>query len=399
MGDQTLAAGTPRRIFISTGEVSGDLQGAILAEALYQEATERGIPLEITGLGGPRMARSGVALVGNSAGIGSVGIFEALPYLLPTLRLQRQAKQHLVAQPPDAAVMIDYMGPNMAMGQFLRDALPQVAVTYYIAPQQWVWAFSERDTRKLVSYSDQMLAIFQAEADYYQRFGAKVVWVGHPLVDRYPTPPDPQQARQRLGLAADQTVITLLPASRRQEVKYLLPTLIQAAQILQQRCPEAVFLLPVSAAALQPRFEQALGQSGLRGRLVTPTADYQTSDAIAAADVALTKSGTANLEIALMNVPQVVAYRLNPISARLAYYALKLRVPYVSPVNLAVNQAIVPEFLQWEATPTALAAAALDLLNNPASRQTMRAGYATLRQTLGEPGACRRAAAHILDQL
>lgn len=399
MGDPTIAAGSPRQIFISTGEVSGDLQGAILAEALHLEAAERGIALAITGLGGPRMERAGVALVGDTTGIGSIGIFEALPYLLPTLRLQRQAKQAILAHPPDAVVLLDYMGPNMEMGRFLQDYLPRVPITYYIAPQQWVWAFSEKDTHKLVSYSDQMLAIFQAEAEYYQHFGAKVTWVGHPLVDRYPTPPDQREARQRLGLTADQTVITLLPASRRQEVKYLLPTLIQAAQILQQQLPDALFLIPVSAAELQPRFDHAFTQAGLRGRLVIPTADYQPTDAIAAADVALTKSGTANLEVALMNVPQVVAYRINPISARIAYYGLNFRLPYVSPVNLAVNQRIVPEFLQWEATPEALATAALDLLQNPTSRQTMLAGYATLRRTLGQPGACRRAAGLILDQL
>ncbi|MFH7245742.1 MAG: lipid-A-disaccharide synthase [Spirulina sp.] len=399
MGAQTVAAASPQQIFISTGEVSGDLQGSLLAEALHQEAADRGISLELSGLGGPRMAQAGVSLVGDTTSIGSVGIFEALPYLLPTLRLQRQAKQALLAQPPNAVVLLDYMNPNLVMGQFLRETLPQVPITYYIAPQQWVWAFSEKDTRKLVEYSDQMLAIFQTEAEYYQRFGAQVDWVGHPLVDRYPTPPDQGEARQRLGLTPDQTVITLLPASRRQEVKYLLPTLIQAAQIIQKQCPDALFLLPVSATELQPRFEQVLAQAGLRGRLITPTAEYQPTDAIAAADVAIAKSGTANLEIALMNVPQVVAYRLNPISARIAYYVLNFKVPYVSPVNLAVNQRIVPEFLQWEATPAALAATTMDLLQNQDSRKTMLAGYATLRQTLGEPGACRRAATRILDQM
>jgi lipid-A-disaccharide synthase len=398
MGEPTATFGPPRRIFISTGEVSGDLQGALLATALRQEAAERGLKIMMTGLGGPRMAQAGVELVGDTTTIGSVGIFEALPYLLPTLRLQRQAKQALLAQPPDAVVLIDYMTPNLAMGEFLRQSLPQVPITYYIAPQQWVWAFSEKDSQKLVRYSDQMLAIFPAEADYYQRFGAKVAWVGHPLLDRYPVPPDRQEARQRLGLGADQSIVTLLPASRRQEVKYLLPTLIQAAKMIQQQCPDVLFLLPVSSADLKPAFEQALAQAQLPGRLVTPTADYQPTDAIAAADVAITKSGTANLEIALINVPQVVAYRLNPLSARIAYYLLNFKVPYVSPVNLAVNQAIVPEFLQWEATPEALATAALDLLKNSDHRQAMLSGYAMLRQALGEPGACQRAAAQILDQ-
>lgn len=392
-------SGDSKRLFISTGEVSGDLQGAFLVTALRQVAAERGLSLEIVGLGGPRMAQAGASLVGDTTTVGSVGIVEALPYLLPTLRLQRQAKQALMAQPPDGVVLIDYMGPNLEMGKFLAQHLPQVPVTYYIAPQQWVWAFTEQDTQRIVHFSHQMLAIFQAEADYYQRFGAKVTWVGHPLVDRYPTPPDKGLARQRLGLEVDQTVITLLPASRRQEVKYLLPTLIQAAQMLHRQRPDAIFLLPLSAAELQPRFEQALAQANLPGRLVTPTDQYHPTDAIAAADVAITKSGTANLEIALMNVPQVVAYRLNPLSARIAYHLLNFRVPYVSPVNLAVNQRIVPEFLQWEATPEALAAAALDLLNNPQSRQTMLAGYDSLRQALGAAGACQRAAALIVDQL
>jgi lipid-A-disaccharide synthase len=382
-----------RRIFISTGEVSGDLQGALLIEALHHQAAERGIQVDIIALGGPRMAQAGATLIGETVAIGSVGIVEALPHLLPLLRLQRQAKQFLAAHPPDIAVLIDYMSPNLSMGQYLKTHHPQVPLAYYIAPQQWVWAFSERDTQRLVEYSDRMIAIFQAEADYYQRFGAQVTWVGHPLVDRYPVPPDRLAARQRLGLAADQPIMTLLPASRQQEVRYLLPVMFQAAQLIQNQYPEVSFLLPVSASTLQASFEQGLAQYGLQGQIVTKN----TADAIAAADVAITKSGTANLEIALMNVPQVVAYRLNPITARIGRYLLKFDVPFVSPVNLAVNQPIVPEFLQWQATPTAIATAALELLHNPTARDAMLEGYKTLRQALGEPGICRRAANLILD--
>ncbi|MBE9108042.1 lipid-A-disaccharide synthase, partial [Nodosilinea sp. LEGE 07298] len=155
-----------KRVFISTGEVSGDLQGALLIEALRDRARDRNISLDITALGGPRMAKAGATLVGETSGIGSVGLFEALPYLLPTLRIQRQAKQALDDNPPDIAVLIDYMNPNLAMGDYLSTQHPQVPVVYYIAPQQWVWAFSAKDTQRLVGYSDRMLAIFKAEADY-----------------------------------------------------------------------------------------------------------------------------------------------------------------------------------------------------------------------------------------
>ncbi len=386
---------TRRRIFISTGEVSGDLQGALLIEALVQRARDRHLTLEITALGGPRMAKAGATLVGETTGIGSVGIVEALPYLMPTLRLQRVAKAALDAQPPDIAVLIDYMSPNLEMGNYLKTHHPQVPVIYYIAPQQWVWAFSENDTRKLVQCSDRMLAIFRAEADYFQRFGADTTWVGHPLVDRYPGPADQTAARRQLGLPLDTPVVTLLPASRQQEVKYLMPVLLKAAQIIQAQCPEVTFLLPVSIPALQASFEQGLAAHGLNGRVVSEG----SQGAIAAADVAITKSGTANLEIALMDVPQVVAYRIHPLSARIAHYLLKFDVPYVSPVNLVVNQPVVPEFLQWRATPEAIAAAALELLHSDTARQTMRAGYAKMREELGPPGVCQRTADLILDAL
>ncbi|WP_017300342.1 lipid-A-disaccharide synthase [Nodosilinea nodulosa] len=384
-----------RRIFISTGDVSGDLQGALLIEALRDRACDRGIALDITALGGPRMAEAGATLVGETTTVGSVGIFEALPYMLPTLRLQRRAKQTLAHSPPDLVIMIDNMVPNLALGKYLKRAYPQVPVVYYIAPQQWVWAFSTADTEQLVAQSDRMASIFKAEAEYYQRFGADVTWVGHPLVDRYPAPADQAAARQQLGLPPDAPVVTLLPASRRQEVKYLLPLLLQAAQILQARHPGVRFLLPVSSPSLRASFEQGLAQYGLSGRVVSD----QGQAAIAAADVAITKSGTANLEIALMDVPQVVAYRINPLSARIAHHLLKFDVPYVSPVNLVVNQPVVPEFLQWEATPAAIAAAASTLLQDEAARQRMRAGYAKMRQELGPPGACQRTADLVLDTL
>lgn len=386
---------TTKRLFISTGEVSGDLQGALLIAALHQVAQERQISLEIVALGGDRMAQAGATLLGNTTAIGSVGIVEALPFLLPTLRLQRQAKAALASHPPDGAVLIDYMGPNLALGKYLKTVYPQVPITYYIAPQQWVWTFSDGDTKKLVAQCDRIAAIFQAEADYYRRYGAAVTWVGHPLVDRYPTPADQAAARQQLGLDPAARVVTLLPASRRQEVKYLMPIILAAAQQVQARHPEVQFLVPVSNPELAPAVETGLAQFGLRGQVLT----HPNNLAIAAADVALAKSGTVNLEIALMNVPQVVAYRLNPFTAWIGRHLLGFSIPFASPVNLAVNQMVVPEFLQWAANPDAIAAATLDLLEQETVRQTMLEGYGKMRQALGKPGACRRAAELILESL
>src|SRR4028118_2415432 len=131
---------TLKTIFISTGEVSGDLQGALLIDGLKRQAQAAGIELEIVALGGSRMAKAGATLLGNTSGIGSVGLLESLPFVLPTLTIQRRAKQYLQQHPPDVVVLIDYMGPNLSIGSFIRRQLPQVPVIYYIAPQDWVWS-------------------------------------------------------------------------------------------------------------------------------------------------------------------------------------------------------------------------------------------------------------------
>ncbi len=389
-----MAAGNNVHIFISTGEVSGDLQGALLIEALHRQAQAQGLTLTISAMGGDRMAAAGATLLGHTTAIGSIGLFEALPYLLPMFRLQRRVQRRLLENPPQLVIYLDYMGPNLSMGQFIRRHLPQVPTAYYIAPQQWVWSLGFKDTESLVAISDRMLAIFPQEATYYRQAGAAVTWVGHPLLDQFPTPVDPGPVRQRLGLAPGVPVVALVPASRRQEVTYVLPRMLAAAKILQAQVPGIQFLLPVSRPSLKAALAQGVAQSGLAVQLV----ETDPAGAIAAADVALAKSGTVNLEIALMGVPQVVTYRVNPITARIAYYLLNFRVQFVSPVNLAAEMAIVPEFIQWEAMPEAMAAAVRGLLGDTPARQAVLAGYDRLRSALGSPGACDRAAQALLTQ-
>ena len=387
---------TPVQIFVSTGEVAGDLQGAMLIRSLRQQAAARGLALEALALGGDRMAKEGAVLLGNTVAIGAVGIFESWPYLIPTVLMQRRVKQYLQRHPPDLAVLIDYMGPNLAIGKHIRQAFPQVPMVYYIAPHLWVWSFADRDTRRILDVSDRLLAIFPEEARYYQAQGGHVVWVGHPLLDRIPTPPDRLNARAKLGISAEATVVTLLPASRRQELKYLMPIMFQAAQQIQAKMPTVQFLTPVSLEPFRESVERAIAQYGLQATVLE---GQFSKDAIAAADLAITKSGTVNLETALMNVPQVVMYKINPVSAWIAHNLLKFSPPFISPVNLTEMKPVVPEFLQWHATPSAIAEAAMELLLNEDKRRQMLMGYQSMRKALGEEGVCDRAANEILNLL
>jgi len=383
------------RIFVSTGEVSGDMQGARLIEALYRQAARMGLELEILALGGDRIAATGATLLGHTAAIGSIGIIEAIPFVIPTLRLHKQAQQHLQQYPPDLIVLIDYFSPNSRIGRYARQYLPGVPVAYYIAPQEWVWSFRGGNTQQVVDITDRLLAIFPEEARYYQEKGAPVTYVGHPLVDQLSTAPSRDTARQQLGIPPDQVAIALLPASRRQEIKQLLPIICAAARQIQDKLPHAHFWIPLSLECFRAPIEHAIQQYGLQATLVTG----QSQQAIAAADLAISKSGTANLEIALMGIPQVVLYRVNPITAWVARKVLRFSIPFMSPPNLVLMQPIVPEFLQEQATPANITQTALDLLLNPQRRQQMLDDYAKMRQAMGEPGVCDRAALEILGML
>ncbi|MBH8561179.1 lipid-A-disaccharide synthase [Nostoc sp. CENA67] len=381
------------RIFISTGEVSGDLQGSLLIEAIKRQAA--GLQLEIVALGGEKMAEAGATILGNTSGIGSMGLIESLPYILPTLWVQRQAIAYLKQNPPDLVVLIDYMGPNLGIGTYMQQHMPQVPVVYYIAPQEWVWSMSLRNTSRIVGFTDKLLAIFPEEARYFKEHGANVSWVGHPLVDRMQNAPSRLEARGKLGIESEQIAIALLPASRRQELKYLLPVIFQAAQTIQAKLPQVHFWIPLSLEIYRQPIEEAIKRYGLRATVVSGL----QKEVFAAADLAITKSGTVNLELALLNVPQVVVYRLNSVTVWIARKILKGSIPFASPTNLVVMKPIVPELLQEQATAENITQAAMELLLNPDRRQQTLADYAQMRRCLGELGVCDRAAGEILQML
>ncbi len=417
---------TVKTIFISTGEVSGDLQGALLIDGLKRQAQAQGWELEIIALGGAKMAKAGARLLGDTAAMGSMGIVESLPFILPTFQIQRRAKQYLRQHPPDLVVLIDYMGPNLSIGNFIRRRLPQVPVAYYIAPQDWVWSARSilpRDTMTIVEMTDQLLAIFPGEARYFEKKGASVSWVGHPLVDKMQSGPSREEARAALGIEPNQTAIALVPASRRQELKYMMPTAFAAAKQLQLKLlgngeeeqerqgenstqhssasprhrvtassDSPLFWIPLSLETYRPAIEAAIQRYGLRATIVAA----QTQEVLAAADLAITKSGTVNLELALLNVPQVVFYRVSPFTAAIARL-LKFSIPFMSPPNLVLMRSIVPELLQEQATVDNIVREALELLFNSERRSATLRDYQEMRQLLGEVGVCDRAAREILQ--
>ena len=382
-------------VFIHTGEVSGDLQGGLLAEALYRQAKKQGVDLKISGIGGTRMAAAGVDVLIDTVRFSAIGLLEAVPYYFAGRKLQKQVNEHLLGNPPDLMVLLDYMGPNIAAGKFVRKHLPNVPIVYYIAPQQWVFS-TKRDTQNILDVSDKLLAIFPEEATYYKQAGANTRWVGHPLVDIFAEPMTQETARKALGIAENRKVVTLMPASRQQELKYIMPVMFEAAARIQAALPGTMFLIPVSLEDFKADVATAAKTYGLDARIVDK-ADGRR--AIAAADLVFNKSGTVNLEVALMRVPQVVVYRLSNLTALIAKYVVRFTGDYVSPVNLMENKPIVPELLQWDATVEKMSEAGLALLTDEVKRSQMIAEYEGMRRAMGEVGVCDRAANEILEML
>ncbi len=386
------------RLLISTGEVSGDLQGSLLVRALLKESSRRSIPLEIIALGGELMKQAGAELIVNTAAIGAVGFWEVLPYVLPTLKAKRFADDLLETAPPDALVLIDYMGPNIRLGKKARDLIPSLPIIYYIAPQEWAWRLGEGGSTDLIGFSNKILAIFKKEADFYESRGGNVSWIGYPMVDNLRELPSREKACEELGVDPANKFLLVLPASRSQEIRYLLPTLLRAAALLQKKDPSLFVLLPAGQEHFEYPLYKALKRFGVKGKVFSAkNNDKFKPSFFKVAQLALCKSGTINMELALYYIPQIVGYKVSRITAFIAKKLLGFKVDHISPVNLLLNQRLVPELVQQDFTAEKIADFATPLVDNPFDRSRIIDGYQKLRQKLGDPGATERAAKQILD--
>ena len=388
------------KLLISTGEVSGDLQGSLLINALKTNAEKRKIELEIIALGGERMKEAGAKLISNTSSIGAIGFLEALPYVLPTLNAQSKIDNYLSSSPPDAVVLIDYMGPNIRLGLKVKKKFPNIPIIYYIAPQEWAWRLGDSGTTDLISFTDKILAIFEEEAKFYSNKGGNVKFVGHPMLDFYRNIPTREESFRRIGLTSDQKLLLIIPASRKQELKYILPTLLKAAKLLQEKDPSITVLIPSGLNEFNELLNNSLKEYALSGRIILSNeVDDLKPFLFSAAHLALAKSGTINMELALNSVPQIVGYKVSRVTAFFARYLLRFNVKYISPVNLLLNKMLIPEFIQEDFKADKVFNAALKILEDNSTKEDIKLGYERLKDKLGKPGVTDRASKDILDLL
>jgi len=365
-----------------TGEASGDAHGAILAREMKKLLPES----HFCGMGGEAMAGAGVEILFDAAKIavmGGVEVIARLPAILSAFAVLRQA---LRQRRPALLIIIDLPDFNLRLAKIAKKI--GIPVLYYITPQVWAWRPGR--VKIIRERADRLAVILPFEEGFFRARGVAAHYVGHPLLDQEPPRLSPEEFRARLGIAADALCIGILPGSRQRELKTLLPTFLQAAELLRQRRPEKLAFLIPRASTVSEADLNAAGLAEYRGSLDIHVVTEDRQALMAACRAVMAASGTVTLELALLDTPMVVCYKLAPISYFLA--KILIHVPFFSLVNLIAEKKVVPELLQQEVNAETIAANLLPLVDDGPIRRETLAGLELVRARLGTPGASARVA-------
>jgi len=373
------------RIGVVAGEASGDLLGAGMIAALRARHPDA----QFEGVAGTLMRAAGCEAWEDAEALAVMGLIEPLRELPRLLRLRRMLVERWSAKPPDVFVGID--APEFNLGLALRLRRLGIRTVQYVSPQVWAWR--QKRVRKIGRAVDRVLCLLPFEKAFYDAHGVPAEVVGHPLADRLPANIDRKAERENLGLG-DGRVVALMPGSRRGEVLRLGPVFASTAGLLAESFPGIAFIAPMANAGARKAFSAQLAE--LAPDLDVMLLDGEAPRAIIAADVVLLASGTASLQTALLRRPMVSAYRVAAGTYYIARLFRLLKVAHFTMPNLLTAEPLVPEFLQNDATPGALAAAVAGLLNDDARRRHIESTFAELRERLAL-GADERAARAVVE--
>ena len=367
-------------ILISAGEASSDMYAARLATALRERTGAK-----FFGMGGPRMAETGVELIADYHEVAVVGIAEVLHKIPTVFGAQNRLAREAVRRRASLAILIDSPGTHLGVARRLKKH--GIPVGYFIGPQVWAW---RKGRVRVVKRSvDRMVVIFPFEEKIYRDAGVPCDFVGHPLVDAVRPTMTREEFAQRHGLNPEGLIVALLPGSRRNEIAQHYSRVLDACALLVQDVKPSGGLqfVHVAAPGLGAELFAAYGE---RPGVHITRIEGGAYDALAAADCAIVASGTATIEAALLGTPMVVVYRMAPLTAAILRHMV--HTPFFSMANLVAGRRVVPELMQDDFTPAAVAAQVRFLLESSEGRNEMKAGLAEVRSKLGAGGAIERAA-------
>ncbi len=366
-------------VLIVAGEASGDLHGSNLLAA----AAEHYPQMRFYGVGGEKMHAAGCRILFSADELSVMGVVEVVAQLPKIIRRFRQLKQVLNGpKRPDLLVLIDFPDFNLRLAKVAKAA--GVPVLYYISPKVWAWRKGR--ARLLAERADRLALIFPFEVSIFQPLGAKAEYVGNPLLDEFSKNQPQNLLRGRLDIQAETEIIGIFPGSRNSELRYILPTLIETAQLLHQQRPAAKFLLPVAPSLSRELLEKSFAETDLPVTFV----EDNIYEVASACNAVLSVSGTVTLQIALVGTPMVILYKVAPLS-----YAIGKRlisVDHIGLPNIVAGKTIVQELIQDEATPENLSLELQRILDDEDYRGRMLEGLARVKDLMGEPGCSLRVA-------
>ena len=376
---------------IVCGEPSGDALGAQLMAGLKRLAGDR---LRFTGVGGLAMAREGFESLYPLDATAVMGLREVVPAIPRILQRVKQAVEFALQTRPDVVVVIDSPDFTHRVAQGIKKRDPSIHTVDYVAPQ--VWASRAYRAKKMAGYFDLVLALFPFEVPFFEKYGLKAVFVGHPVIERAKKIGGGEALRARLGIAPEAPLLALLPGSRTSEIRFILPVFRETVEILSTKIPGLVTVLPtVSHVAAKVRAATTSWPTPLH--ITEGEADkYAAFDA---ADVALAASGTVTAELALAHTPMVVGYRVGGLTFFLSKFLMT--VTHITLINIILGREAVPEFLQSRCTPDRLADAVAGLFTDAAARAAQVQAMKDFGRLLGEgdEAPSQRAARVLLDFL
>lgn len=373
------------RYYIIAGEASGDLHGSNLIKGIREIDSSA----QIRCWGGDLMKEAGAELVKHYKEGAIMGFVEVVANLGKLAKNLNDCKNDIINYNPDVVVLIDYPGFNFRIAQFAKER--GMRVFYYIAPKVWAW--KEKRVHKLKKYVDRLFIIFPFEIEYFKKWGIDAIYRGNPLLDSVDNHSSADETKEdfqkRTGIGTAETTVALLAGSRRGEIKYLLPRMMQVAE----KYPNYRFLLACAPSMEREFYEGIVGKKCSNIKLLFG----ETYSILRHSDAAIINSGTASLEAALIGVPQVVCYGGNEISYQIAKRVVKLK--YISLANLIMDKGLFKELIQHDCTPQKISQELDNLLNNSEYRAKMISDYRNVRDVLGGKGASAKVARAMIEEL
>jgi lipid-A-disaccharide synthase len=364
------------RFLIVAGEASGDMYGAEVARALARRFSN----VSIFGLGGQQMRDAGVDLEGDISRTAVIGPFEAVTYFGALYRVFRRIADKVEANPPAAAILIDFPDFNLRMAKRLKAA--GIPVIYYISPQVWAWR--EGRVNQIRQVVDKMLVIFPFEEAMYKKAGVDAEFVGHPLIDMVKPTRTKEDFCRKHRLDVRKPIVAMLPGSRKKEVRYILPTLCEAAALIAEKKPDTQFVLPLASG-----LDRTLIDEIIQKRRITVVYG-ETYNAVRFARAAMVASGTATLETALLGTPEVIVYRISGATWFLGKFLLKVKMFGI--VNIILGEEVVPELFQDKFTADSVSKVTMRLMDDVWLQSRIRGKYEILRRQLGSGKVADRVA-------